>query len=142
MKTKIIRADFKNEWESKYGIMYNHTIEYDDKSAIYCSKKKEQTHFKAGQECEFIEETKITKNGEMTIVKPPPQGGKFSNYHKDIKREQSKYSGFAVSYVKDLIIADKIEIADWSKASRKIFKLMVELDSQDDKKPEEKKKEL
>ena len=127
MKAKIIRADFKNEWESKYGTMFNHTIEYDDKSAIYCSKKKEQTHFVPGKECEFIEETKITKNGEMHTVKIPPKG-KFSNYHKDMKREQSKYSGFAVSYVKDLIIADKIEIKDWEAASRKIFKLMVDLD--------------
>lgn len=131
MKAKIIRADFKNEWESKYGIMYNHAIEYDDKSAIYCSKKKNQIHFVAGQECEFIEEIKITKNGEMTVVKPPPKGGQFSNYHKDVKREQSKYAGFAVSYCKDLIIADKLKIADWEKASEKIFKFMVELDKKD-----------
>ena len=89
MKAKIIRADFKNEWDSKYGMMYNHTIEYEDKSATYCSKKREQTHFVVGQECEFIEEIKITKHGEMTIVKPPPKGGKFSNYHKDVTREQS-----------------------------------------------------
>ena len=40
MKAKIIRADFKNEWDSKYGMMYNHTIEYEDKSATYCSKKR------------------------------------------------------------------------------------------------------
>ena len=128
MKAKINRIDFQNEFETKYGVLYSHIIQYDeDKQGFYSSKKKEQTYFKVGEEAEFTEEFKESRKGPYTVLKPIRQGN-FSNYNKNVKKEQSRYSGFAVSYVKDLIIADKLEMKQWESASKKIFNFMVELD--------------
>ena len=127
MKAVITKVTFKKEYDSKYGKMYGFSIEYDDKSAYYSSKKREQTKFIEGQEVEFTEETRKGDKGEYLVVKPVYEVGN-SNFGKQLKREQSKYSGFAVSYVKDLIIADKIDIKDWESASKKICMFMVNLD--------------
>lgn len=58
----------------------------------------------------------------------PVKSAQFSNFGRQLKKEQSRYSGFATSYVKDLIISGHIKIDDWEKASKKIFTFMVELD--------------
>lgn len=127
MKAVITNVTFKKEYDSKFGKMYGFSVEYDGKSAYYSSKKKDQTKFVKGQEAEFTEEKRSGDNGEYLVVKPIYAGGN-SNFGKQLKREQSKYSGFAVSYVKDLIIADKLKISDWESASKKIFQFMVDLD--------------
>jgi hypothetical protein len=126
MKAKIEKVEFNKEFESKFGTLYQFKVWYNGKMAYYSAKKKEQTKFIAGQECEFVEEERSTEKGSFWIVKPMTP--KNAAWNKAIKKEQSRYSGFAVSYVKDLIIADKIELKDWEKASEKIFKLMVKLD--------------
>jgi len=129
MKAKITKAEFKKEYESKFGTMYSHLIGWGDQIGFYSSKKKDQTFFKIGEECEFTIEKKMSGSNTWNQVKPVYQG-KFSNYNKDVKREQSKYSGFGVSYVKDLIVAGKIEMKDWEKASDKIIKFMVKIDKE------------
>lgn len=126
MKAVITLATYNKEITTKFGVMHQHYIEYDGKRATYLSKKIEQTYFVEGQECEFTEELK----GQYLNVKPFRENKGSSNYSRAIKKEQSKYSGFAVSYVKDLIIADKIKIEDWEKASKKIFDFMVNLDKE------------
>ena len=127
MKALITEAKFNKEFESKFGVMYSHRIEYDGNVAFYTSKKKDQDYFVKGKEAEFTEETKTSDKGEFIVIKPIRKGN-FSNFSKQLQKEQSKYSGFAVSYVKDLIIADKLDIKDWEKASEKIFHFMVDLD--------------
>ncbi len=132
MKALIDNVKFKNEFESKFGILYSHVVSWYGKDekieyGFYSSKKKDQTYFKAGQESEFTVEEKQGKQGNFFVVKPLSQGN-FSGYNKNLKREQSKYAGFAASYCKDLIIADKLNIKDWEAASKKIFNFMVELD--------------
>jgi len=127
MKAKITKVTFKKEYESKYGTMYGFSIEYDGKSAYYSSKKREQNKFIEGSEAEFTEEKRKGESGEYLVIKPVYSGGN-SNFGRQLKREQSKYSGFAVSYVKDLIIAGVIKIDQWESASEKIFNFMVDLD--------------
>ena len=126
MKAKIINVEFQKEFESKFGILYNFKVQYDDKTAFYSCKDKNQTKFIKGQEAEFIEETRPTKNGSIVIIKPMTNN--FIGYNKAVKKEQTKYAGFAVSYVKDMIIAGKIDIKDWEKSSEEIFNIMVKLD--------------
>lgn len=129
MKAKITAVKWLREFETKFGVMHLHKIEYDNKEAFYTSKSKEQNKFVVGQEAEFEEETKAGKNGEFISIKPIKQawtGG--SGYAKAIKKEQSKYSGFAVSYAKDLVIAGKIDLSDLPKYTKSMFNLMVELD--------------
>ena len=126
MKALIKNVQLNKEFETKYGTMYSFKVSYNDKTAYYNTKKKEQTHFVKGQEAEFEEQLQKTEKGEFWKITLPKKG--FGGYNKAIKKEQSRYSGFAVSYVKDLIIADKINIKDLEKASEKVFNLMVKLD--------------
>ena len=129
MKAKITKVKFIKEYETKHGVMFLHSIEFDGKEALYSSKKKDQNKFTEGQEAEFSEEKRTNKEGKaFLIIKPVYANAGNSNYGRQLKREQSKYSGFAVSYVKDLIIAEKIPIDQWESASKKIFNFMVALD--------------
>jgi hypothetical protein len=127
MKAVIKETKFVKEFDSKYGKMYSFSVSYDDKKAYYNSKNQDQQKFIVGKEAEFTEEIKEGKGGQYIVIKPMQAFGK-SGYAKEIKKEQSKYSGFAVSYCKDLIIAGKIEMKDWEAASKKIFQFMVDLD--------------
>jgi len=129
MKAKITKVTFIKEYDTKHGKMFLHKIEFDGKEALYSSKKKEQTKFVPEQETEFSEESRTNKdNKEFLVIKPIYANAGNSNYGRQLKREQSKYSGFAVSYVKDLIIAEKIPMDQWESASKKIFNFMVALD--------------
>lgn len=147
MKAVIQSVKFVKEYESKFGTMYNFEVRYDDKRAFFTSKNKEQTKFIEGQEAEFTEEKKTyTKKdgstGEYLVIKPP-QFNKQSNFGKALKKEQSRYSGFSESYVKDLLACGLIKpeltekdeehndivIMTWKKRSFEIFEHMVELDT-------------
>ncbi len=130
MKAVIERVDYIKEYENKYGTFHLHKVYYDGKTALYNSKSKEQSKFIMGQEAEFTIEMKTGKNGEFLTIKPMKQGGGggYSNYGKALKKEQSRYAGFAMSYSKDLVVADKIKIDDMSLYTKKMFDLMVELD--------------
>ena len=128
MKAIISKITFQNEWESKFGTLFQFKCEYDGKVGQFNSKKKEQTTFYEGKEAEFTETPK-THNGVTyyTIKKIQPQGG-HSNFARSMKREQSKYSGFAMSYAKDLVVAGKIEEKQIFSAAKKMMDWMVEQD--------------
>ena len=132
MKAVIKDVKFQKEYEGKFGTMYSFLISYNDKKGFYNSKSKEQTQFLKGQEAEFTEETKtyINKEGKESsiIVIRPPQGQRQSNFGKALKKEQSKYSGFAVSYSKDLVVAGKLDLSDLCDYAWILFNLMVEMD--------------
>lgn len=127
MKALIKSVTFTKEFETKFGMMYGFKVVYDDKTAYYSSKSKEQKNFIEGQESEFVEEEKESNGKKFLTIKPVPKNPQ-SNYGRQVKKEQSRYSGFAVSYVKDLIIAGRVDIKDWEKESEKIFNFMVKLD--------------
>lgn len=127
MKALITNVKFVKEYESKFGLLYLHQVEYEDKKGFYSSKKKDQTYFIDGKEAEFTEEER-TKDGKTYFIIKPIRAGGQSNWGRQLKKEQSRYSGFATSYVKDLIISGHIKIEDWEKASKKIFNFMVDLD--------------
>jgi hypothetical protein len=132
MKELIKEVIFHKEKETQFGKMYSFKVKYDNKIAFYNSKFKDQNKFKAGEEAEFTEEEKTyqDKNGnpQTFLVIKPVQKGKYSSYGKELKREQSKYSGFAVSYSKDLVIAGKVPFEDLSAYATVLFDLMVSLD--------------
>ena len=127
MKAKITNIKYIKDYETKFGTMYSFLVEYDGKKAYYSCKKREQDKFKIGEEAEFVEEEKEGKNGKYLVIKPV-QNNSYSPYNKAVKKEQSRYSGFAVSYAKDLCIAGKIEFKDISQYSTVLFNLMVSLD--------------
>lgn len=133
MKAVIKKVKFHKEYESKFGTMFTHLVEYDDKKAFYTSKKKEQTAFEEGKEAEFTEETKYythKQTGEQVpylVIKPFMQQ-RQSGFGKALAKEQSRYSGFAVSYSKDLVMAGKLPIEDLAPHAWTLFELMVAMD--------------
>jgi hypothetical protein len=146
MKAIIKEVIFSKEGENKFGKFYSFKVKYDEKLAFYNSKDKDQKKFIAGQEAEFTEEEKIYKdnNGNPCtywVIKPLQQN-KQSNFGKALKKEQSRYSGFADSYVKDLMASGIIKpekteqdeadndiiMNTWKKRSFEIFEHMVNID--------------
>jgi hypothetical protein len=132
MKAVIQEVTFSKEKESQFGTLYQFRIKYDDKVAFYSSKSKDQTKFVAGQEAEFTEEEKsyTDRNGNPAtfFVIKPPVANKQSNFGKALKKEQTRYSGFAVSYAKDLCVAGKVTLEELPDYSWVLFDLMVAMD--------------
>lgn len=130
MKAKITKVTFLKEKDGKFGKEYSFQIEYDGKKAYYNSKKNPQASFTEGQEAEFTEtEATSAQGNKYFTVKPVTAAftGK-SNYGKALAKEQSKYSGFACSYAKDLVVAGKIDHKDLLKYAKEMFDWMVEQD--------------
>ena len=127
MKAIITGVELIKDYESKFGTLYLYKISYDGKQAFYSSKSDKQEKFIKGQEAEFIEEVKTGKNGNYFNIKPVPMQ-RQSNFSKELKKEKSKYSGFAVSYAKDLVVAGKLEFEELTTYAWILFDLMAEMD--------------
>lgn len=127
MKAIIKSVEWVKEYDTKFGKLQLFKIGYDDKVAYYSSKSKDQTKFVKGQEAEFNEEEKSGSNGTYLTIKPIT-ANRYSNFGRALKREQSKYSGFAMSYAKDLVVAGKIELNNMEAYTEAMFNLMVKLD--------------
>jgi hypothetical protein len=127
MKELITDVKFIKEYESKFGKLYSFKVSYAGRSAFYSSKTMEQTKFVTGQEAEFTEETKTSTNGSYLVIKPP-QKVQQSNFGKALNKEKSRYSGFAVSYAKDMAVAGRIQVTELSTYAWILFDLMVEMD--------------
>lgn len=132
MKALITDVKFTKEGTNKFGTYYSFKVSYDGKTAFYNSKSKDQKNFVAGQEFEFTEEERtFTKDdgtiGKYLIVKPIGQN-KQSNFGKALKKEQSRYSGFAVSYAKDLVVAGRLPFDELLPYATVLFNAMAELD--------------
>ena len=133
MKAQIIEVKFLKEYNDKFGKKYSFQVKYDDQVALYSSKSKDQNKFIAGQEAEFTEETR-TYNDRNTgeeksylVIKPVYQN-RHSNFGKALGKEQSRYSGFAVAYAKDLVVAGRLNKEELSEYATVLFDLMVALD--------------
>ena len=127
MKAVIENVKFIKEFESKYGTLYSFKVSYDNREAYYNSKNRDQNKFITGQEVEFTEEVKEGKKGDYLVVKPI-NPNKQSNFGRALKKEQSRYSGFAVSYAKDLVVAGRLPFDELTAYSTVLFEHMVELD--------------
>lgn len=132
MKAIIKNVVFSKEGESKFGKYYSFKVSYNDKVGIYYAKSKDQTDFVKDKEAEFSETESSYRDGQGNehkyIIIKPPSKNKQSNFGKALKKEQSKYSGFAVSYSKDLVVAGKLELTDLAAHAWTLFELMVEMD--------------
>lgn len=132
MKALITKVEYKKDFETKFGTMYSFEVHYGDKKAFYTSKVREQKNFVQGQETEFVEEYKTYtdksgKEAKYLTIKLPPKD-KQSNFGKALKKEQSRYSGFAVSYAKDLVVSGKLEFEELPTYAWILFDLMIEMD--------------
>jgi hypothetical protein len=132
MKAVINDVKFSKEGNNKFGPYFSFKVSYDGKMAYYNAKRKDQITFVAGQEAEFTEEERTFvkddgSTGKFLVIKPI-NANKQSNFGKALKKEQSRYSGFAVSYAKDLVIADKLKFEELVDYATILFNAMVEMD--------------
>ena len=84
------------------------------------------------QKAEFTEEEKgYTDNhgkpATFWVIKPVTQN-RQSNFGKALKKEQSRYSGFAMAYAKDLVVAGKITLEQMYAEAQCMMDWMVETD--------------
>lgn len=128
MKALIKKVVYKKEYTTKFGQLHLFEVYYNNKKGYYSSKRKDQNYFITNKECDFIEEMQKGANGEYLKIKQIPKEGGYSNFGKAVKREQSKYSGFAMSYAKDLVVAEKITYEKMFFEAQLMLDWMVEQD--------------
>lgn len=129
MKAIFTKISYKGSREGKFGTEHNFVVNYDGKTAYYTSKVNPQNKFIEGAENEFteIEGVSKTTGNKYFTIKPIQKGG-MSNYAKEVKKEQSRYPGFATAFAKDLVVAGKIELKDMFGMAIQMIDFMVEQD--------------
>ena len=113
MKAKFKEVQWDREYES-YGKQMQafravYIIDGKEFEARFSSTKKNQDYFVAGKEVEFVAEEKIDRDGRPYMYIRRPKTQTSSNYSRARKVEQSKYSGFSASYIKDMMIQGLIK---------------------------------
>lgn len=118
-KAKITRTVFKNKWEGNGNTVYYHDIELDngDKGSIG-AKEQMPSKLNPGQELTY------TIDGNKIKAVNTPSGGGFAGGGKKGPDPKVQIVGFAMSYTKDLIVADKVKIDQLPAIFEKIHKLM------------------
>jgi hypothetical protein len=127
MRAVIQEVKFVKEYEGQTAPSFLFEIKYNDKWGIYSCKDKDQKYFIVGHEASFMEEERIRDDKSAYTVIRLIDASK-SNFGKQIKKEQTRYSGFAYSYCKDLIVAGKIALELWDEYAKKVCDGMVKLD--------------
>ena len=128
MKAKIDKVTPLGPFEGKYGTLYGYKVQYGDRTAFYNSKSENQTKFVEGQQAEFEEIPMTGKKGPYIKIKPSNPNAPRSRFGKRAQVEQARYSGFAVSYAKDLAVAGLIPVEEIRELSTVLFEHMVNLD--------------
>ncbi len=129
----IEKAEFKEIDVNQYGTFYLHNIHYINTDGgkvcgVYRSKSKDQTKFVAGVEAEFVQTTHLDEFQESYFIIQPISNQNRSNFNKQLSREQSKYSGFAMAYAKDLVVAGKIPLEAMYYEAKEMIDWMVKQD--------------
>lgn len=131
MEAKITKVKWLKEYSDNYGVKHLFSIGYEggQGEGLYSSQKKEQTYFKVGEVAQFTEEVMTKQDGKQWVkVKPVNTRGGYSSYNREVKKEQSKYSGFAMSYAKDLVVAGCIPFEEMFMHAERMIKWMSESD--------------
>lgn len=154
MKALIDKVEFVKEYDTRHGKRFKFKVSfYDDTESIqygfYSATKKDQNKFVPGQETEFELSTRDTPMGSETVIKPVYNfnGPRNTDYSKRQSQERARYSGFAASYVKDMMVAGILKpefdedpivkeenqqvMETWSRRSAQIWKMLIQLDHKD-----------
>ena len=125
----IMKCEFQKEWHNpKGGIVYYHNITLDngDSGSIGTSSKNPEEIQVSSVLKYSIEST--DRGNKIKAIKdthtPIYSGGVGSSKYK-IEPFEHKAAGMAMGYVKDLIVADKIEIKDLISSFEKIYSTIL-----------------
>lgn len=133
MKAIIKSIVLQKPVETKYGLKYSFNVKYDvngeERIGSFLSDKENQEVFKEGVESEFNEIPREYQGKTYYNIRPIKKNSN-SNFGKQLKREQTKYSGFAMSYAKDLVVAGKIPHSDMFHEADKMMQWMFNKDKE------------
>lgn len=129
MRITPTKIEYKGTIDTKFGQMHKHCIHYTNIKADYLCKQKEQTVFEVGKEVEVNQTSRDYNGSTYYNVKPIKTQG-TSNFSRQLKKEQSKYSGFAMSYAKDLVTSGMIDHGLMFDEAERMFKWMVTKDKE------------
>ena len=116
--SKITKSEFKNEWKNQQTgtVVYYHDLEYEncDKGSIG-TKEKNPAKIAVGQELAYTLDNGKIKAVQQSAIK----GG--------LKQEpfEHKAAGYAMSYAKDLIVSDKVNIDQLLLVADKIYNWLI-----------------
>lgn len=132
-KAKVTIASFKNQWTGKFGLMFDHTIAFDNgDKGVYQSKKKEQDDFVIGAEVNYTIESRLSRSGITDMVIKPERvvsnmRGGGDGFRKSFEKNyKADFISFSASYAKDLIVAGKAEIKDFRKVFQAMYSVMLD----------------
>lgn len=104
-------------------------IEFEDGTkGFYTSKNPEQTKFIVGNVADYLVEVKQGSKGPYNKITVPQTGVPFvkgAGGGRPVADPRAQFIGFAASYAKDLVIADKIKIDNMNAFADAIFKNMI-----------------
>lgn len=120
---KITRTTFKQKWTPSTGTgspVFYHDIELDngDKGSIG-AKEEMPAKLNPGQSLTYTIDGNKIKAVQSAGNFPKGGGGKFQQDPK------IQFIGFSMSYVKDMIVAGKMPIADLEKEFNRMYNLMI-----------------
>lgn len=126
---KCTACDFKKEVKIKDQTFFSFTVKFegDDNSYNYLAKDKGDPKFKVGeeQEVEITEKSGVNEHGDEWKIYNVKPAQKAFNKGGFVKKGKQEYLADAVSisasYAKDLVVAGKIEIKDFTTYWDKIF---------------------
>ncbi len=104
--TKVTKMDKKDDYGNTSFIV---ELDNADKG-FYVSKNENQTKFVVGQESEYNIEEKQGKKGVYYKITIPQSDKPSFGGGKQQQDPRVQFIGYAMSYAKDLVIADKIKI--------------------------------
>lgn len=121
-KAKIIRTVFVSEWNNPQGgQVYYHEIELDNgDSGQIGSKEKMPAKLNPGSELTYTIESTSRGNKIKAVVVQTTQG-----FKRTAPEPRVQMISFTASYVKDLVIADKVKMDEFEKQFNRIYSLMI-----------------
>lgn len=119
--TKIVKMDKKDSYGNTSFIV---TLDNGD-SGFYTSKSDEQTKFIIGQDTEYNIEQKQGSKGPYNKITLPQSEFKPGGGGRPTVDPRVQMIGFAMSYTKDLIVADKVKMSDLGSTFEVIYNEMI-----------------
>jgi len=103
--SKVKNVQGNGTYDSQHGTLFKFDYEFED-GAHLSANHKTQNHFKIGDTVEYTVKGSNDSFTWGSVSKP-----KENNYNGyQGKKNQSSTASFALSYAKDLVIADKVKI--------------------------------
>lgn len=107
LNSKVTKADFKDSYTSTHGELFNFWIEFENgDKGYYSSKSRDQQKFVIGSAADYEKEAKEGKNGQYFKIKPAKPQNFSGNGSYNGAGKKSSNASFALSYAKDLGIAN------------------------------------